>query len=160
LKIGDKSYQLHPNRSLVHVVDEVADDAALQTAQAYFDSLVKACRTAIQQQRAAPLNAMSQDLYIPDQTSAGVHFNWKILYKRYDPKVQAGGFAGSIEHIDSGYHQSPWLPANKRGKCQVCNKPRITTRPTATPCSKFDVRTLRSVAISFEHLSCEMVRSA
>lgn len=122
LLIGDKHIQLHPNRSLVHARQELADTATLATAQAYFNSLLKACRTVVEQQKAAPLQQISSKLSVNDTTDAGGAFFWSILYTRYNPKAHAQGFAGSIEHIDSNYENSAWLPPAKRGKCRNCGK--------------------------------------
>ena len=122
LSLGGKLYQLHPNRSLVHVKQEVADNATLATAQAYFDSLLNACRTVVAQNKSAPLEQMSPQIHVNDVTDTGQAFFWSVMYKRYDQKKQAQGFAGSIEHIDSNYENSRWLPAAKRGICRNCKK--------------------------------------
>jgi hypothetical protein len=113
LNIGSKSYQFHPNRAMVHVKDELADNATLATAQAYLNSLLAACRSVI---------ATKKDgkHAIAGTTDTGANVTWNIIYK-----IPGGpGFAGEIFHIDSGYQNSPWLPNTKRGKCRTCNKPR------------------------------------
>jgi hypothetical protein len=122
LVIGGKSYQLHPNRSLVHVRQEVADNATLATAQAYFDAVLKTCRSVINSQRGAEPEVLSDWIRINDTTDTGAAVRWNVRYTRYDSKKHPRGLAGSVEHIDSGYESSPWLPQAKRGKCRTCNK--------------------------------------
>ena len=115
LKISDKTYQLHPNRALVHVRDELADNATVATAQAYLDSLLAACRTVIATRREG-------NHEIHSVTNAGTAFSWRIIYKAQDPAKT--GYSGEIFHIDSYYQNSRWLPLAKRGVCGTCGKPR------------------------------------
>jgi hypothetical protein len=129
LKIGQKVYQLHPNRSLVHARQEIADNATLATAQAYLDSLLKACRTVIENRKTAPVKVISPKIQMNDSTDTGINFYWNVMYTRYDAKSHNLGLSGSIEHIDSGYEQSRWLPTAKRGMCAECGKAKNRHKP-------------------------------
>ncbi len=109
--VGGKSYEFHPNRAMIHVKDELADDATLATAQAYFDSCLAACKTAIRRG--------TGEYTINARSPAGEEVRWNIKYK-----TTSGEFAGEIYHIDSGYAWSRWLPTAKRGYCGTCQKPK------------------------------------
>jgi hypothetical protein len=113
LKISVNTYQLHPNRSLIHVRHEVADNATLATAQAYLNSSLAACRTVIATKREGTHS-------IDGMTDTGLAFKWNVIYQSMDEKKT--GYKGQIIHIDSGYERSLWLPPNKRGKCRTCSK--------------------------------------
>ena len=72
------------------------------------------------EQKHADANVMSGWIRKRRRAPEGMACDWSFQYKRIHPEKE--GYAGSIEHVDSGYERSVWLPDGERGRCRKCGK--------------------------------------
>lgn len=104
LKVGGKIYTLHPNRATIHAWEELSNGNNWPPSKfkisAYLKSFCDAAVKAAQSARKAGEGHEVADVPGTD---------WKIGVNVYDKrKQQTTGYAGEINHADSGYHRSPW----------------------------------------------------
>jgi hypothetical protein len=96
-----KTYSLHPNRTLVHVKDELPLGATPALAGQYLAALVQGCLRFLgtggwSNEKMTEVNGV-----LP----SGRTFFWKMAGKA---KASLQGYSGEIYHIDSGYANSRW----------------------------------------------------
>jgi hypothetical protein len=96
-----KSYSLHPNRTLVHVKDELPDGATPTLAGQYLAALVRGCLQFLNIKGWSDGERHRVDGTLP----SGRTFFWMMIGK---PKASLPGYSGEIFHIDSGYQNSRW----------------------------------------------------
>ncbi len=96
-----KTYSLHPNRTLVHVKDELRAGATPALAGAYLAALVQGCLdfTAMRGWNDGTSHRVN------GMTPSGRPFFWVMIGKA---KASLPGYSGEIFHIDSGYANSRW----------------------------------------------------
>ena len=95
-----RTYLLAPNRTLVHVRDELPEGATPTLAGQYLVALVNACITFIDS-REFDQGTVKIDGFTP----SGRAFYWNVIGKS---QASLQGYAGEIYHIDSGYARSKW----------------------------------------------------
>lgn len=96
------TYQLHPNRTLVHVKDEIPTNATPALAGKYLAAVVKGCLDFI---ASGAWDGKKQR--VNGVLPSGRTFFWIMIGEKFD-KNSMKGYAGQIRHIDSGYENSPW----------------------------------------------------
>ena len=96
-----KTYSLHPNRTLVHVKDELAPGATPTVAGQYLAALVRGCLDFLGMKGWSDGGKHRVDGRLP----SGGTFFWMMIGK---PKSSLAGYSGEIYHIDSGYANSRW----------------------------------------------------
>ena len=96
-----KTFSLHPNRTLVHVKDELAQGATPAVAGQYLAALVQGCLRFLGTKEWSDGTSHRVDGRLP----SGAAFFWIMVGK---PKASLPGYSGEIYHIDSGYEKSRW----------------------------------------------------
>jgi hypothetical protein len=98
-----RTYLLAPNRTLVHVKDELSAGATPQLAGHYLAALVAGCTQFIDD---GGCDRHEQEkLKVYGFSPSGTRFFWSMIGKK---KASMQGFAGEIFHVDSGYTNSRW----------------------------------------------------
>lgn len=114
--------EFHPNRSLVHVRDEVTPNGTHAVATAYLASLVAAAMQAYNAMPGAPKSGKAEKKFaIADTTDRSKAFTWTLILERSSTGT-------TLIHADTGYEYSHWRPQGSRGLCVKCgasmfNKP-------------------------------------
>jgi hypothetical protein len=96
-----KTYSLNPNRTLVHVKDELPLGATPALAGQYLAALTQGCLSFLSMGGWSSEKMMRVNGVLP----SGRTFFWMMAGKA---KASLQGYSGEIYHIDSGYAKSRW----------------------------------------------------
>jgi hypothetical protein len=108
--------EFHPNRSLVHVRDEVTPNGTHGVATAYLASLIAAAMQAYNAMPGAPKSGKAtKEFEIAGTTDRGKPFTWTLILERSSTGT-------TLIHADTGYEYSHWRPQGSRGLCVKCGE--------------------------------------